>query len=271
MPTIRKTAHLIALALFALAGLIVLDDYGVSVDEGWQRDTGYASFNYILGDPDARLPETDHNRFYGVAFEIPLILAERALGLDDSRSVLLSRRLISHAFFLAAGFAAWLLVYRLFASRAIALFATLIFLLHPRIYAHTFFNTKDPPFFAMFMVALYLIHRAFRRDSVWAFALCGAGAAILTNIRVFGAILFAAVLGMLALDLIRALFSRDDDSAAAPRRVLANAAAFALAGVLTLYATFPLLWDDPLALADAFPALANHPAQIPTPGPRGPV
>ena len=257
---LARHSALIALAIFAAAGIAVLDDYGVAVDEAWQRNTGYASLNYILGDADAPLPETDHNRFYGVAFEIPLIIAERTLGLEDSRSILLSRRLISHAFFLAAGFAASLLVYRLFASRLIALFATLVFLLHPRIYAHTFFNTKDPPFLAMFMVALYLIHRAFRRDSVWAFALCGAGVGLLTNIRVFGAMLFAAVLGMLALDLIRAQIRGDDGT----RRVLANAAAFALTAVLTLYATFPILWGAPLALADAFPTLANHPAHIPT-------
>ena len=42
------------------------------------------------------------------------------------------------------------------------------------------------------------------------------------------------------------------------------AIAFALSAILTLYATFPILWRDPLALADAFPTLANHPALIPT-------
>ena len=131
---------------------------------------------------------------------MPLIIAERLLGLEDSRAVYLSRRLITHAFFLIGGFFAWLLAYRLFGSRLVALFAMLIFLLHPRIYAHSFFNTKDLPFLSAFMVSLYLIHRAFRRDSVWAFALCGVGVALLTGVRVMGLMLIPAVLGMLALD-----------------------------------------------------------------------
>ena len=256
---LARHSALVALAIFAVVGIAALDDYGVSVDESWQRKIGYASFNYILGDEDARLDDADHNRFYGIAFEIPLIIAERALGLEDSRQILLSRRLLTHAFFLAAGFFAWLLAYRLFGSRLIALFAALIFLLHPRIYAHSFFNTKDLPFLCMFMIALYLIHRAFRRDTVWAFALCGAGAALLANIRIFGIMLFAAVLGALALDAFRA--ARRGGGA---KRVLANAAAFSLAAMLAFYAAFPLAWRDPLALADALPTLARHPAHIAT-------
>ena len=195
---LARHAAIIALALFAVVGVAVLDDYGVAIDEGTQRSNGIASLDYILGDADALPNGVD--RFYGVAFELPLIAIERLLRLDDSRSILLSRHIITHAFFLAGGFFSWLLAYRLFGSRIIALFAMLIFLLHPRLYAHSFFNTKDLPFLSMFMIALYLIHRAFRRDTVWAFALCGAGVGILANIRIMGVALIPAVLGMLALD-----------------------------------------------------------------------
>ena len=251
--------HIIALALFAVVGLLILDDYGISANERWQRDIGYASFNYILGDPDALLADDDHNRFYGVGVELSLIAIERALGLDDSRPIYLTRHLLTHALFLIGGFFAWLLAYRLFGSRPIALLAMLIFLLHPRLYAHSFFNTKDLPFLCAFMAALYLIHRAFRRDTVWAFALCGAGVAALVNIRVIGVMLFAAVAGMLALDAFRAL-----RRGAGARRVLANAAAFTLAAALALYAAFPFFWDNPLKLIDAFPTLARHPDRIAT-------
>ena len=202
---LARHSAIVALALFAVVGAAVFDDYGVAIDEHWQRDIGIASFDYILGDADALLDEDDHNRYYGVAFELPLIAVERVLGLEDSRSIYLSRRLIAHAFFLAGGFFAWLLAYRLFGSRLVALFAMLIFLLHPRLYAHSFFNTKDLPFLSMFAIALYLTHRAFRRDTVWAFALCGAGVGFLANIRIMGAFLIPAVLGMLALDAFYAM------------------------------------------------------------------
>ena len=246
----------IVLAVFAVVGAAVLDDYGVSFDDTVQRKIGYASFNYILGDEDG-LIEGHSDRFYGVAFETPLIVVERALGLEDSRDIYLSRHLLTHLLFLAGGFFAWLLAYRLFGSRIIALFAMLLFLLHPRLYAHSFFNTKDPTFLSALMIALYLTHRAFRRESVWAFALCGAGVGLLANIRIIGLMLIPAVLGMLALDAIRA--ARREG-----RRELANAGAFAAAFAVVFYAAWPLLWQDPLNLTDALRTMSQHPSHLPT-------
>ena len=252
----------IILAVFLIIGIAVVDDYGVSTDEGLYRNVGFASLDYIFGDENALLREGDHNRYNSVAFETALAAAERALGLEgDNRAIYLSRHLLTHFFFLVGGLFAWLLAHRMFGNRLLALFAMLIFLLHPRLYAHSFFNSRDMPFLCMFMACLYLIHRAFRRDAVWAFALCGGGVGLLINIRIHGFILFAAVLGMLALDFAGAVWMRP---AAGSRRTaallaLANGAAFSLAAVLALYATWPLLWGDPLALTKAVSTLSQHP------------
>ena len=253
--------HLIALGLFGAAGLAVLDDYGIAADEGSQRGIGIASIKYALGDEDA-LPTRHGNRWYPVAYEAPLVGIELALGLEDFRDIYLVRHLVTHLFFLTGGFFAWLLTYRLFGSRLVALFAMLIFLLHPRLYAHSFFNTKDLPFLSMFMVALYLVHRAFRRESVWSFVWAGAGAALLTNMRIMGIMLFPAVLGMLALDAFRA--ARRGDGRADAKGALFNAGAFAAVYAAVLYAAWPLLWRDPTNLFEALGALSSPPTRNPT-------
>ena len=247
---------LIALIAFAAVGAAVLDDYGVSMDESAQRSYGHAAIDYVLGDADAR--PTDHNRYYGVAFESPLVLVERLLGLTDSRAVYLSRHLLTHLFFLTGGFFCWLLAFRLFRDRRLALLALLLFLLQPRLYAHSFFNTKDIPFLAMFMIALYLLQRAFRRDTAAAFALCGVGVGLLVNLRVMGLLLAAAVPALRALDLLQA------SGPAERRRVLATAGAFLLAAAAALYAVSPHLWRNPLALVDAVVTLAQHPSHVRT-------
>ena len=254
--------HLVALALFFAVGAAALDDYGVAPDTLPNRITGHSALGYILGDADALISE-DHiynEHLYPVAYEVALAAIERVGWVgEDSRRVVLSRHLTTHLVFLAGGFFAWLLAYRLFGSRAAALIAMLLFLLHPRIYAQSFFNSKDIPFLCAFMASLYLIHRAFRRGTVWSFALCGAGVGITANVRALGAVLFAAVLGMLALDLIHALRRGDGG---ARRRALANAAAFSLAAATALYATFPLLWSDPTNLMDALVETTRHPVRI---------
>ena len=240
-------------ALFALAGIAVVDDYGVSWDELMQRRLAAANLDYIQGDKDA-LPTHPAEKYYGMALELPLLLAERGLGLDDSRNYLLSRHLLTHLFFLAGGFFAALLAYRVFGSKWLALLTLLLFLLHPRLYAHSFFNSKDVPALSMLMIALYLTHRAFRRDTIGAFALAGVGVALAMNLRIMGAMLFPAVVALRGCDLWHPAVAGDGDV----RRVLLTGGAFLLAGVGTLYATMPCFWEDPLALLDAFAALSQH-------------
>ena len=260
----------VALAVFAAAGIAILDDYGVAVDEDTQRLIGQQAVNYVLpgaavlpadrllSDPDYGPAPEAEDRYYGVAFEAPLILAERLLGLADSRAVFLTRHLLTHLFFLAGGWFCYLLVYRLFGDRYLALFALLLFLLHPRLYAHSFFNTKDLPFLAMFMIALYLLERACRRGTAAAFALSGAGVGVLVNLRVMGVMLFAAALALRALDLLQAR------SPAQRRRVVATAGAFALAAAGTLYAVSPYLWRDPLAIVEVFTTFTAYRFNIAT-------
>ena len=81
---------LLALGLFLAAGLAVLDDYAVSGDSPWNRGNAEINLGYLAGgDFRAYLAAfgVDHDKFYGMAFEVPLLFAERAFGLEDSRSI----------------------------------------------------------------------------------------------------------------------------------------------------------------------------------------
>ena len=243
---------LLALALFLIVGLAVLDDYGITDDESYHRGVFLSKLAQLQG-KHADVP-TEHDNFYGGAFQFPLLFAERALGLRDIREIYLARHLLTHSLFLVGGLLAYLLGRRLFRNRLLALFAMLAFLLHPRLYAHSFFNAQDIPFLVMFAVALYLAHRAFRRGTVAAFVLLGVGVGILLNLRIMGAVLLAAVPALRALDLAFA------PSWAERKRVLLTTGAFALAFFLTIYGSLPYLWSDPIGRAvEWWAVLADHP------------
>ena len=254
---------LVVCAVFAAVGVAVLDDYGVSWDEFRQREIALETISYVLGQDDELLrnhPRRNHLKFYGTAFELPLLIVERVLGLqDDTRAILLSRHLLTHLFFIASGFFCYLLTRRLFGSTAIALFAMLLFLLHPRLYAESFVNTKDLPLVAMFMVALFLTHRAFNKDTVGAFLLCGLAVGILINIRILGVVLFAAVPAVRALDL---LF--DAGGRGGRKHAFITGGVFALAAMFALYATLPYLWPNPIErTVEMFVTLSRHPIAFP--------
>ena len=237
-------------ALFAIVGVAVLDDYGVTWDEFDQRRTAIVVADNALGISEE--PRRGHDRYYGVAVEMPLLLAERAFGLHDSRPIYLTRHLLTHLFFIAGGFVCAMLTYRMIGSRWIAILAMLMFMLHPRLYAHSFFNSKDIPFAVMLIIALYLTHRAFRKDTLGAFLLCGIGAGLAINLRVFGLMLLPMILAMRALDMRQA-------GRAERNHILASVGIFAAAALGTAYIIHPYYWENPLRFIEGVRVLSQHP------------
>ena len=265
---------LLICAAFLLAGTVVVADYSVGRDISNQRSIATRNLAYIMGDADTLagvfnesnrssryygipgLPPTpsEHERYYGTAFELPLLLLERGLEGRDPRYIYLLRHLVTHGFFLAGGFCCSLLVYRMSNRRGLALVALLLFVMQPRLYAHSFFNSKDLPFLSMFIVTLYLTHRAFRKETVGAFLLCGVSVGILTNLRIMGVMPYPVVLGLRGLDWVQAR----REGGRGQKHMLMTGAVFALAGPGTLYALSPYLWTNPLEFVTAWSVLARQ-------------
>ena len=263
---VRHWGALGALGLFLLAGLWVIDDYGVMMDEEIQRSNVASTMDYVAGrgftgfafpasiSLDDLVETIPDLALYGSAFEAPMFLAGKILGIENERGVHIYRHLITHLFFLCGGLFAYLLACRLSGNRLIGLAALALFLLHPRLYAHSFFNSKDSPFAVMFIISLYLTHRAFKGGAPPAFMLLGAAVGALVNLRIMGLVLIAAILAMRTLDLALAQ-GREER-----KRVLATMSAFALAAGLTVYALLPYLWDNPIrGVLTWWATLSNHP------------
>ena len=243
--------------LFLMAGLAMVDNYGISLDTGLQRFVAINTINYVLHD-DQTLLQMYADRFYGAAFEAPLLLlTEQALGLDDPRHVYLTRHVLTHLFFLLGGFCCYLLALRLSGDRLVALLVMLLFLLSPRLYAHSFFNSKDPVLASAFVMTLLFVSRAFDKDSLGAYRECGMAAGLLVHLRIMGVVLFAVVLVFRAWAWFRA------EGPAARRRAAATMGVFALWGVVVLFISLPYLWGDPVGrLAEMLAVLSNHPVGI---------
>ena len=250
---------LLICALFLLAGLILAGDYGILSSEFTQRRIAQANLNYIRGQADSVAEDLPlySDRVYGVAFELPLLLAEQALGLTDNHDIHRLRLTLTHLFFIIGGYFCYRLTWRLFNNRLIAILALLIFLLHPRLYAHSFFNSKDPVFLSMFALTLYLLERAFRRDTPGSFLLLGLAVGLLTNLRIMGIMLFPAVIALRGLDGFYA--------GGGPERkhILRTGGLFILSAVLTAYALAPYAWTNPVVwLTTSLSLTVNHPTGI---------
>lgn len=252
---------LVVCAAFAGVGVAAVGDYGVSWDYYTQKHIAAMNLEHILGDDDALSAISGaQNRYYGVTFELPLLLAERALGFDAGRTALFHFS-ATHLFYLCGGFACFLLARRLFGSGPLALVAMLLFLLHPRTYAQSFYNSKDVPFLSMFMITLWLTHRAFHVNTGKAFLLCGVSVGVLVNLRIMGMMMFPLILAMRGLDFVfawRGFGTKRGDA----KHVLVTGGLFAAAALGALYAVSPGLWADPFEFGTAVRTMAQHPTGV---------
>src|SRR5690606_2743605 len=108
--------------------------------------------------------------------------------------------LATHLSVLLVSYCAYLLTLRLFKSQFLVCLCFAILSFHPRLYVHSFVNSKDIPFLSTFLIAFFLSEIAFRKDkSLW-FILLGLVCGYATGIRVMGMMLTCCFIFFLVLD-----------------------------------------------------------------------
>lgn len=230
---IKHNLGLILLTFTCIVSIFIFKDYGISWDEDTQRETGKLTYEYIFNDNQELLNWPDKD--YGVAFELPLYMLEKALNLKDSRDIYLSRHLATHLFYLVGAFFLFLLIDLLYKNKWLATIGFLLLVLNPRIYAHSFFNTKDIPFMAMFIICLYLNAKAFKTKQIKYFILLGFSYGLLINLRLMGALL----------PFLSTLFLFFDYWIEKDKTNLKLWLILTVISCLTLYVSWPYLWNNP--------------------------
>ncbi len=251
----RLAPYLPGIALFFAALIIALftyKDYGVSWDEPYRSTRGLLSFNYIFnGNPELLKSAADN---HGTSYELLLVILQKMLHLTDSRDVYLMRHLVTHIFFLVSAFFGYVLILRLFKNRFLASLGFIMLAFAPRLYAHSFFNSKDIPFTAMILITLTLCQVAFEKNKPTFFFLLGLACGYATSIRIMGVMLAVFILSFLLIDLITDITKKES-----PKKQGLNMLVFSVGFFILLYLGWPYLWESPVHhLAGSFNKLAHY-------------
>jgi hypothetical protein len=251
----KVTAYVPGILLFLLAliaGVLSYKDYGISWDEHWQRELGTMTYNYVFNGDKTLL--TYAYNFYGSGFEFPLACLEKWLKLTDARDVYMMRHLAAHIFFLLSALSAYFLILKLFRNQFLACVGFIMLVCAPRIYAHSFFNSKDVVFLSAFLLTLSVSCWAFNKNKPLLYGLLGVFCGYTTSIRIMGIMLFAFVMFFLLLDWLSAS-RKKEDSKLPTRNLLFCFIGFSVA----LYISWPYLWHNPFGnLATGFKAMSHY-------------
>ncbi len=239
--------------LYLLIGLTLFDDYGISWDELISRYNGVVTIKYLVSlvapgmanSPAMQAIPDLHtwiDRDYGVVFEVPLVLMEKVLGIEDNHSPALYR--MRHLFNFLIFFVGVIFFYRLVLHRfkhwLLAVTGALFLILSPRIFAESFYNNKDIVFLSFFIIATYFLVRFLDaktgRNAFW----LALASALAINIRILGVILPAVTLGFVFWDMVTAAKPVEEEKKMAPA-VLVFVGFFIAFTILF----WPYLWENP--------------------------
>lgn len=149
---------------YLVLGLLILPDYGITMDEPIQRKHGMVAFEYVNETlnlfpsipkvTDENLSTYDH-RDYGMFFQLIAYSLEQILGIDNSRDVFRLRHvMVFFLFWLGLLYFYKALSIR-FKNEGLAFVGILMIILSPRIFGDSFTNPKDIPLLSWFMMSIY--------------------------------------------------------------------------------------------------------------------
>lgn len=187
----RLRDHIPFIILFSVllvTGLIIYKDYGISWDEGMQRnDNGLVNYNYIHNN-DYESLINGNEKYHGPAFEIALIYIEKAFALKSTREIYLMRHLVTFLVFFISVYFFYRISYEELRDTWIALAGTTFLILSPRIFADAFYNSKDLVFMSFIIINIYSAIRFLKNPGIGTAIFHALITAIVIDTRVMGVI-----------------------------------------------------------------------------------
>ena len=241
--------------LYLIVGLFIFRDFGISWDEGINRiGTALPEFNYVFhGDQKTLLENSE--KYHGPSFELLLLSAERIAHVTDTRSIYLLRHFITFFFFWLSSLFLFLLARKLFTRDLVAIACVLMYVLSPRIFGESFFNSKDIGCLSFFTISLYTLHRFISRKTLWNGFLHALVTGFMIDIRITGLIMpFVTTLAWI----MEFTISRNRNIFSA--RQLFVFLTYVLLQILFIVIFWPVLWLNPVHhLQEAFAQMSNYP------------
>jgi hypothetical protein len=242
-----KIAVLLFFGIFLILGLTVAKDYGAHLDEFNSHDFGVRWYQYTVnviaqgGPLVPREKEITHDIIHGPAIEMSFAFLADLLHLQDSRQIILLRHYGTWLLFFISVIFFYLLCQLHFNSWKWSLLGCLILVLHPRIFANSFYNSVDMALLSFYIISLYTLVRYLQEKSL-TMAVCHAfTCAILIDIRLIGVVMpFLSCIFLLS-DMVK---TRHDQTQMAQN--LRNIFAYTLLMSFFIILFWPYLWRNPV-------------------------
>lgn len=227
---------------YALIGVSVVGDYPVPMDEPVQDLLGQETWKYVRG------KEKEWTTVHDIRYQAPFVetivhVATASLISPEIKigpAYVMVRHLFLFLFYFSGVIVFYFLAKRITGNWLLALLGCSMLILTPRFFAHSFFNSKDLPNVALFIVAVWTLIRLLDRPTILRALVHGVAIGAAISTRPMG--LFLVIMTLVAAS-IDALQSTNHTQRS--RNILIVGLSLIL-GVLCTILFWPLLWTAPI-------------------------
>jgi hypothetical protein len=250
---------LIYLVFFSIS-LLSFKDFGISIDEWEIRVNGFVNLKYIWLtlfntvpvklEQIMEIPELSiYYGTHGVYFAILISSIEYIFNIQDEQKVYFISHFINHLIFLLANFYFFLIIKNRFNSFVYGIFGSLFLFLSPRIFAESFYNSKDILFLSMFIINIYYATIFLKSPTLKNSIFLSIATALAIDMRIMGLILIPIVLFF-----IYVKFSKNKI-----KNFLFYTPVYILLSFFLIILFWPYLWSNPFNnLIEVFTIMSNY-------------
>jgi hypothetical protein len=221
----KELIPIVFFSIYLIIGLYIFDDYGVGWDESLSIRNGIINcfeinkkLNYII------LPESKVNElieksgfsdkindvkdfeynYLGAINEIillvPVIITKN---YNDSHNIIYIRHLMIFLIFWISAIFFYKIIYDRYKSQLFSIIGCSFLILSPRIFADSFYNSKDIVLLSFVIIAIYFSIRFFKKNNIKYAIICALFSAIVVDIRILGIYLPVLVVLFLLIILLK--------------------------------------------------------------------
>ena len=171
----KNNSYIIFFSIIYISfGLFTFKDYGIGIEEHFQRSSGFYWLNhilqftslenfkeivqskiYLINQNILNLPDVEGVKFYGVIFDLPTAFLEVIFKIQEPQDYFYLRHLINYLIFYLSGVLFYMILKIRIKINFICFLGFCIYLLSPRMYGNSFFDGKDLFFLSIFTSTVF--------------------------------------------------------------------------------------------------------------------
>ncbi len=242
--------------IYFFCGLAIHKDFGISIDEPFHRTVGYYWYLWILNNffPGIENLENLNSYFaqmewsgemnkglflqYGPFFDFFSAFLEDVLNIGDLYNVYHFRHLLNFILFFISTIFFYKIIDNRFNNQLISLLGFLFYISSPRIFAESFYNSKDITFLSLMIISTYFLIKLLRNFEIKNIIIFCLVAGMSTAVRPMGILLWIVFLFFFTIDCI--------DTKNYLKKNLNAVIGVSILYFLFTFIFWPYLWSDPI-------------------------